>query len=72
MKAFKVLSETLEKEGMDPNLTHDKHERVLWNVSNRYVRNGLNKANSTGTTLFFAPGGGYPKEVRFSQALTGI
>ncbi|EKM75101.1 hypothetical protein AGABI1DRAFT_80306 [Agaricus bisporus var. burnettii JB137-S8] len=62
-KAFKALKESIEKYGEDPNIAQDKHERVLWNVLNRYVRNDLTKANSTGTTLFFAHGGGFPKEI---------
>ncbi|KAJ3573284.1 hypothetical protein NP233_g2519 [Leucocoprinus birnbaumii] len=46
----------------DPSVQNDKHENVLWNVLNRYVKSGLNDSNSTGLTLFFSHANGYPKE----------
>lgn len=63
VKAFSALSEGFQQRWIGPTIKNDKHENILWNVLNRYVRNGLNGSNSTGITLFFAHANGYPKEV---------
>lgn len=63
------LSERLYNNARDPMIKNDKHENVLWNVLNRYVKEGLKSSNSTGITLLFAPANGCPKEVSQSVLL---
>ncbi|KAF5353357.1 hypothetical protein D9756_007809 [Leucocoprinus leucothites] len=57
------LSEGFQRNMQDPIIKNDKHENVLWNVLNRYVKKGLTSSESTGITLFFAHANGFPKEI---------
>jgi hypothetical protein len=66
--ALNALHETFYQYWNDPSIKNGEHKGILWNVVNRYVRNGLKESTSTGITLFFAHGCGYTREVRLRKA----
>lgn len=66
--ALNALHETLYQHWNDQSVKNSKHEKILWNVVNRYVRTHRNKSTSTGITLFFTHATGYTKEVRLRKS----
>ncbi|XP_006464153.1 hypothetical protein AGABI2DRAFT_180214 [Agaricus bisporus var. bisporus H97] len=61
--AVKFVYGTFQENWNSSSVKNGKHEKVLWNVVNRYVRNDLDKSTSTGITLFFAHANGHTKEI---------
>ncbi|PPQ75295.1 hypothetical protein CVT24_007518 [Panaeolus cyanescens] len=62
-KRKRILEIRKELDDLRTSKVTDGYPLVLWNVVNRYLRNGLDESNKTGVTLFLAHANGFPKEI---------